>query len=68
MSEIKRPVSIRKIENRRQTFAVQRPESALGHKETCAPQIVMSAFPPKADMCDALVDVCFGPIADKLVA
>jgi hypothetical protein len=24
----------------------------------------MSALPPKADMCSAVVDVCFGPIAD----
>ena len=24
----------------------------------------MSASPPKADMCDATKDVCFGPIAD----
>jgi len=23
-----------------------------------------SALPPKADMCSALADVCFGPIAD----
>jgi hypothetical protein len=56
--------------------------SALGHKQTCAPQkamsalplvatakadmpqMVMSAFPPKADMCSAQAHVCFGPIAD----
>src|SRR5215472_12119709 len=24
----------------------------------------MSALPPKADMCSATIDVCFGPIAD----
>jgi hypothetical protein len=24
----------------------------------------MSGLPPKADMCGALADVCFGPIAD----
>src|SRR5215510_7408241 len=24
----------------------------------------MSALPPKADMCSALADVCYGPIAD----
>jgi len=24
----------------------------------------MSALPPKADMCSALADVCFGPKAD----
>jgi hypothetical protein len=28
------------------------------------PQTVMSALTPKADMCGALADVCFGPIAD----
>jgi hypothetical protein len=28
----------------------------------------MSAFPPKADMCDALADVCFGPKADICAA
>src|SRR5262249_56609689 len=38
--------------------------SALGQKATCAPQMVMSALPPKADMCSALADVCFGPKAD----
>jgi len=25
----------------------------------------MSALPPTADMCGALADVCFGPIADN---
>src|SRR5215475_2129704 len=25
---------------------------------------LMSAAPPKADMCSAMTDVCFGPIAD----
>jgi hypothetical protein len=28
------------------------------------PHKVMSALAPKADMCGALVDVCYGPIAD----
>ena len=28
------------------------------------PQMVMSALPPKADMCGAFIHVCFGPIAD----
>ena len=28
------------------------------------PQMVMSALPSKADMCDATRHVCFGPIAD----
>ena len=39
--------------------------SALGQKQTCAPQKVMSALPPKADMCGATGDVRFVPIADK---
>jgi hypothetical protein len=56
--------------------------SALGQKQTCAPQKRMSALlpiatakadfrkrpfplnPPKADMCSALAQVCFGPKAD----
>ena len=38
--------------------------SALGHKQTCAMQNVMSALPPKADMCGAARDVRQGPIAD----
>jgi hypothetical protein len=38
--------------------------SALGQKQTRAVQQVMSALPPKADMCDATTDVRFGPIAD----
>jgi hypothetical protein len=28
------------------------------------PQTVMSALPPKADMCSALAYVCYGPKAD----
>ena len=40
------------------------PTSALGQKQTCAPQKVMSALPPKEDMCGATRDVHFGPIAD----
>jgi len=39
--------------------------SALGQKQTYAVQNSMSAIPPKADMCSALGDVCFVPIADK---
>jgi hypothetical protein len=35
--------------------------SALGQKQTWAVQEPMSAFPPKADMCGALANVCFGP-------
>ena len=38
--------------------------SALGQKQTCAVQNVMSALPPKAEMCGALAHVCFVPIAD----
>ena len=39
--------------------------SALGHKQTFAVQNVMSALPPKADMCSAQARyVRFGPIAD----
>jgi hypothetical protein len=42
--------------------------SALGQKQTCAPQKAMSALPPKADICSALAHVCYGPIADILRA
>jgi len=38
--------------------------SALGQKQTCAAQNVMSALRPKADMCSANRHVCFGPKAD----
>ena len=38
--------------------------SALGQKQTCAVQKVMSALPPKADMCSATRYVRFVPIAD----
>ena len=38
--------------------------SALGQKQTYAVQYVMSALPPKADMCGATRDVRFVPIAD----
>jgi hypothetical protein len=41
--------------------------SALGQKQTFAPLNVMSALPPKADMCGATTDVCYGPIADMEV-
>src|SRR5262249_25857139 len=33
-------------------------------KRTCASHKLMSALPPKADMCGALANVCFGPKAD----
>ena len=38
--------------------------SALGQKQTCAVQNVMSALPPKADMCSATRHVRFVPITD----
>ena len=38
--------------------------SALGQKPTYAAHNGMSALPPKADICGALADVCFGPKAD----
>jgi len=40
------------------------PVSALGQKQTFAPQKAMSALPPKADMCGATRDVRFGSLAD----
>src|SRR5262245_3462421 len=42
--------------------------SALGQKQTFAAQKVMSALPPKGDMCGALGHVCFGPKADIAAA
>ena len=41
--------------------------SALGHKRTFCVAIVMSALPPKADMCSAARDVRYGPTADILL-
>ena len=38
--------------------------SALGQKRTFCDAGVMSALPPKADMCGALADVRFVPKAD----
>jgi hypothetical protein len=38
--------------------------SALGHKQTSAPQNGMSALHPKADVCSATSDVRYGPEAD----
>ena len=38
--------------------------SALGQKQTCSAQKVMSALPPIADMCVATRDVRFVPLAD----
>ena len=38
--------------------------SALGQKQTCAAHKVMSAIPPKADICSAKAYVRFVPKAD----
>ena len=38
--------------------------SLLGQKQTYEAQQVMSALPPKADMCSAPTHVRYGPIAD----
>src|SRR5215471_2477883 len=38
--------------------------STLGHKQTFRGAIGVSALPPKADMCGATSDVCFGQKAD----
>jgi hypothetical protein len=38
--------------------------SALGHKQTFGAAIIMSALPPKADMCSAIRDVRLMPKAD----
>ena len=35
--------------------------SPNGDRESEFPQKVESALPPKADMCSALGDVCYGP-------
>jgi hypothetical protein len=51
----------------KQTYAVHKPMSALHPIATAKAdmlQMVMSALPPKADMCGANRHVCFGPIAD----
>jgi hypothetical protein len=46
------------------TLGMGRPMSALGQKQTCAVQLGMSALPPIADMCSALVHVRYVPKAD----
>src|SRR5215471_4560279 len=38
--------------------------SSNSDPESEFPQKAMSALPPKADICSALADVCFGPKAD----
>jgi hypothetical protein len=39
--------------------------SALGQKQTCAPQLVDVRFTPKADMCSAKSHVRFTPESDR---
>ena len=50
----------------KRTCAAQSVMSALPNSdhESGHPQKVMSALPPKADVCGALAHVCFGPKAD----
>jgi len=51
----------------KQRYAVQKGMSALPPIATAKadmPQMIMSALPPKADMCSANRHVCFGPKAD----
>ena len=51
----------------KRTCAVQQAMSALPPIATAKADFrtrVMSALPPKADMCGATSHVCFGPIAD----
>ena len=52
----------------KQTYAVQNGMSALPNsdRESGLARKVMSALPPKADMCSAARDVRFGPIADMV--
>jgi hypothetical protein len=52
------------LQSQKQTCAPQKAMSALPPIATARadmPQMVMSAFHPKADMCSALAHVCFGP-------
>src|SRR5262245_44580240 len=51
----------------KRTCAAQNGMSALdpiATRKADMPQMIMSALPPKADMCSALAHVCFGPKAD----
>jgi hypothetical protein len=51
----------------KQTFALQKGMSALSpesDRKSGFPHKVMSALPPKADMCSALAYVRFGPKED----
>jgi hypothetical protein len=46
-------------------IGLDRGMSALGQKQTCALQNVMSTLTPKEDMCGATSNVRFGPRADR---
>jgi hypothetical protein len=50
----------------KRTFAAHQPMSATPNSDRKSgfPHKVMSALPPKADVCSALAHVCFGPQAD----
>src|SRR6188474_2853233 len=51
----------------KQTFAMHQPMSALlpySDRKSGLRQTIMSALPPKADMCGAVAHVGFGPEAD----
>src|SRR5262245_1710586 len=53
------------------TYALQQVMSALHPIATAKAKfrkMAMSALPPKADMCDAAMDVRFGPIADIVLS
>jgi hypothetical protein len=59
-----------RIRFQKQTFARQTAMSALLHDsdwESEFPQKIISALPPKADMCGANHHVCFGPKADLIL-
>ena len=46
--------------------SIENSELPVAQNQTRAPQKVMSALPPREDMCGALADVCFGPKADLM--
>ena len=60
----RRSHSGRRFQRDRFSERVECPPPALANHGIVA----MSALPPKADMCSALLHVCFGPIADSCTA
>ena len=54
---LERVIERRRLTPQRSTDESRHTISALGQKQTCAAQKVMSALPPKADMCGATRDV-----------